>query len=272
MSALSAVGAIRAVEGQLRQGRKFGPREVEDAVSRAYDTKPICPQRPKAKPAERFKKRVAVKATSIEDLEAMSPWDRPGLITAEMAIDLLFPGEHLLCLSAEVRKAVTAPRSHWLGKEHKQSFVVPNVARALEGKTADGRRSKRCNQMFPDRTYAVCEFDDGAPLSEQAGRALYLARILPLVVVCHSGNKSLHAWFLAAGEREEDVLSFYDVAISLGADQVGRTKCQMMRTPGAWRVLPGEFEEKSSAVLFCEGGIRQRIHYFDHFRAWTGQN
>ena len=273
LSVADAVDAIRSTEVQLRPGRRFGSREVEDAVARAYETQPIRPTRPRAKPVEQFKKRVSINAVDLEDLQRRSPWGRPDLITAETAVDLLFPSDDLLlCMAKDVRQATTAQRDDWQGREHLHPFIVPNVANALVGQTADGRPSRRCNAMFPERVYAVCEFDDGAPYAEQAGRAIYLGRILPLVLVCHSGNKSLHAWFLAAGETEEDVLAFYDVAISLGADHVGRTRCQMMRTPGAWRIRPGGFEENESTIWFSDTGVRQRIHYFDQASAWTGRN
>lgn len=266
----AAVAAIRNTEGQLRAGRKFAFQEVERAVTRAYDTKPVVARKSKAKTVAKFQDRVATNAVEMEDLRTMSPWPRPELITAEMAVDLLFPDDGaLLCMAKETRKAYTATRDHWLKKEHLHSLLVPNLATSMTGKTQDGHLSKRCNQQFPDRTYAVVEFDDGASLAEQAGRALYLGKILPLTLVCHSGNKSLHCWFLAAGEDEDNVLSFYDVAISLGADRVGRTRCQLMRTPGAWRVFPGGFEETESTLTFSAEGIRQKVHYFNWANAWT---
>ena len=253
---LEAVAAIKAVESQLRPGRKFSPREVGDAVAAAYEAETTGVARQRGQrlvPA--FVDRVKSEAIELDDLRSMSPWDRPELITAIMAVDLLFPGEPLLCMAKDTRSAYTARREHWLHREHALPFIVPSVAETALGKRkSDGLPSKRCEEMFPHRSYAVCEFDDHAPPAEQVGRALYLARVLPLVCVLHSGGKSVHAWYRAAGEAEEDVLAFYEVAIALGADRVGRTRCQLMRTPGAWRQLPDPFAD----------GIRQRVHYFDH--------
>ena len=251
-----AVAAITAAEDQLRPGRKFSPREVEGAVATAYEAEITGVARRRAQrlvPA--FVDRVKSEAIELDDLRSMSPWDRPELITAIMAVDLLFPGEPLLCMAKDTRSAYTARREHWLHREHALPFIVPNFAETVLGKRkSDGRPSKRCEGMFPLRTYAVCEFDDHAPLAEQAGRAVYLSKILPLVCVLHSGGKSIHAWYRAAGETEDDILAFYDVAIPLGADRVGKTRCQLMRTPGAWRQLPDRFTY----------GIRQTVHYFNH--------
>ncbi len=162
---LEAVAAIKAVESQLRPGRKFSPREVGDAVAAAYEAETTGVARQRGQrlvPA--FVDRVKSEAIELDDLRSMSPWDRPELITAIMAVDLLFPGEPLLCMAKDTHSAYTARRKHWLHREHALPFIVPSVAETALGKRkSDGLPSKRCEEMFPHRSYAVCEFDDHAP-------------------------------------------------------------------------------------------------------------
>jgi hypothetical protein len=84
------------------------------------------------------------------------------------------------------------------------------------------------------RRFAVIESDTGS-FDQHASILWHLAKIAPLVMVVHSGSKSLHGWFYAAGEPEEKVLRFFRYAVSLGADPATWTPCQLVRIPDGQR-------------------------------------
>src|SRR5207248_3209165 len=74
-----------------------------------------------------------------------------------------------------------------------------------------------------------------------------LSRYAPLVLVVHSGGKSLHGWFHAEGQPEAKLLKFMRYAVSIGADPATWSRCQLVRLPDGTR----------------EDGKRQRVHYFN---------
>jgi hypothetical protein len=91
----------------------------------------------------------------------------------------------------------------------------------------------------------VVEFDQGT-FDEHAALLVHLAKLAPLVLVVHSGNKSLHGWFYCEGQSEEKVVRFFQYAVSLGADQATWTRCQLVRMPDGLR----------------DNGKRQSVIYF----------
>jgi hypothetical protein len=99
------------------------------------------------------------------------------------------------------------------------------------------------------RRFLICEFDHGHA-DEHAALLLHLGRFAPLVCVVHSGGKSLHGWFLVAGQLGDQVERFFRYAVSLGADRATWTRSQFVRMPDGTR----------------ENGRRQTI-YFLNFKA-----
>ena len=87
------------------------------------------------------------------------------------------------------------------------------------------------------------EQDQGSE-DEQASVIHYLGGFLKLVLVVHSGGKSLHGWFYVEGL---EIGWFMNVACQLGADNSMRSSIQLARMPDGTR----------------ENGQRQRIIYFD---------
>ncbi len=65
----------------------------------------------------------------------------------------------------------------------------------------------------------------------QAGLICKLETILPLVMVVHSGNKSLHGWFKCAGHEPGTIEEFIKMGIRLGADSSVFRPNQLVRTP-----------------------------------------
>ena len=114
------------------------------------------------------------------------------------------------------------------------------------GRTQDGKESQHTLQNTAARRFLVIEQDRGI-IDEQAAVLLHLAERAPLVVAVHSGNKSIHGWFLAAGQKEETLQCFMRYAVSLGADRATWTRSQFVRMPDGAR----------------DNGKRQVVYFFN---------
>jgi hypothetical protein len=122
-------------------------------------------------------------------------------------------------------------------------------------KTQGGDRSQHTLNNTGPRKYLVVEFDVG----EHADHAAFLHnlnRIIPITMVVHSGNKSLHGWFHVEGMSETKQVSFFDEATKLGADTATWNKSLFVRMPDGTR----------------ENGKRQSILYFNHPKYQTPIN
>jgi hypothetical protein len=204
----------------------------------------------------------------LRDLPNISPVD---LSTeeprTEEILDVLFPGNPLLCFGRTPSVFWTHPREFWRGRESDFSFIVPNPMTKEIGMTADGKESRRCLDNTGPRTFVVIEFDitDNGPwapyvqgwqvrcittLDANVALIIELATNglprLPLALAVHSGGKSVHAWFPCAGLSEEQTRPFMERAVRLGADRATWTRCQLVRMPDGMR----------------DNGSRQQVHYF----------
>ena len=123
----------------------------------------------------------------------------------------------------------------------------------------DGKMSQHALEAVGPRQFLVLEFDfsenarDGVTDSEwaplvrawQAGgigvadacAALlaHLAEYAPLTLAVHSGNKSVHGWFYAAGRSDEQLRPFMAYAHALGADPATWSPHQFVRMPDGTR-------------------------------------
>ena len=194
-----------------------------------------------------LRRKVIQQAGGVEvvDLWERSPYrltdDGPD---AEEIVDLLFPGNPLLCCAATLPTAHTASRLWWRGKLAELQFIVPSAMSATTGLTQDGRTSARCLANMGPRRYLVVEQDTGTA-DEQAAVLLHLAERAPLVLVATSGNKSLHGWFSCRGATEAQQRAFFNYAVMLGADPATWTTCQLVRMPEGRRASGAR-----QAVLF----------------------
>ncbi len=154
--------------------------------------------------------------------------DRP---PAREIIDALYPGNPLLCVGSSVYEYVTVYKSHLLNQADTQQFIVPNPMSRPTGTTVDGKQSAKSNDNTGPRIYIVIEFDT-TPLLQQPPLIAWLARRwaaeFPMVMIVHSGGKSLHAWF---GCENKDPLAFFQQAVSMGADRKLWTVSQFVRMP-----------------------------------------
>jgi hypothetical protein len=184
---------------------------------------------------------------NLDGLEAMSPikWNEAGPHTEEI-IEVLFPGNPLLCAGPKKELAITRTLEDWRRFLANQQFIVPSPMTAIHGTTKNGHKSMRCLDNTGSRRFLVVEFDQGS-FDQHAALLVHLAKLAPLVLVVHSGNKSLHGWFYCEGQPEEKVARFFQYAVSVGADQATWTRCQLVRMPDGRR----------------DNGNRQRVVYFN---------
>jgi hypothetical protein len=183
---------------------------------------------------------------------------------AEEIIDVLFPGNPLLCVGETERKFATESREDWRGKLSQYPLIVPNPMLRKVGVTSSGKLSQHTFDATASRVYLVIECDfkridnkgnatvflplldawdrDGIEIQDACAAILmHLARTQPLVVAVHSGNESIHGWFAAFDREPRAMWAFMRHAFSLGADHVMWTHSQYARLPdgrrqnGAWQ-------------------------------------
>jgi hypothetical protein len=205
----------------------------------------------------------------LKDLRSLSPvsvgGDNP---MTEEIVDVLFPGNPLLCFGESPWAFWTRPRESWRGSESDFQFIVPSPMIKETGVGKDGKESKRCLANTGPRRFLVTEFDisekdeDWGPyvrdwqakgisvLDANVALLLELARRglprLPLALAVYSGGKSIHGWFPCAGLTDEQLRPFMDRAVRLGADRATWTRCQLVRMPDGTR----------------SDGKRQQVHFF----------
>ena len=161
----------------------------------------------------------------------------------------------LICCGADQSNFRTAPLTFFKDKCEGLQFIVPSPMSSVWAKTQGGDRSQHTLNNTGPRKYLVVEFDTG----EHADHAAFLHnlnRIIPITMVVHSGNKSLHGWFHVEGMSETKQVSFFDEATKLGADTATWNKSLFVRMPDGTR----------------ENGKRQSILYFNHPKYQTPIN
>jgi hypothetical protein len=96
---------------------------------------------------------------TLETLRSLSPVKldtRP--LSAADAIDVLFPGDPLLCCGHSCKTATTRRKSAWRNIGQFQ-FLVPSPMTNMSGLNMQGRRSARCLDNTGPRRFLVVEFD-----------------------------------------------------------------------------------------------------------------
>ena len=233
-------------------GRFVPQREIDEAIrnSQVSAFQPLSVQH-RPWPALNREQREAVieKAKfSLVDLYESSPVRvRDNAQHTEEISDALFPSNPLLCCGKSEADFDTKPRSQWRGELSKQQFIVPSPMVKWCGLTKDRKKhSAHCLDATGARRFLVIEQDTGT-VDEQAAVLWYLASLAPLVLVVHSGGKSVHGWFYCRGQDEEKILRpFMHVACLLGCDYATWTRSQFVRMPDGLRA----------------NGKRQPVYYF----------
>jgi hypothetical protein len=184
---------------------------------------------------------------NFAQLADLSPvkWDDDARHTEEI-IDSMFPRNPLICAGRTKKLCATASREKWRGFLEKLQFIVPSPMSATHGMTKSNKRGMRALDNTGPRRFMVVEFDTGT-FDMHAAVLMHLAKFAPLVMVVHSGNKSLHGWFFCARDPDSAVEKCFGYAVSLGADPATWTRCQLVRMPDGQR----------------ENGKRQQVAFFN---------
>ena len=222
-------------------------------------------------------RRIVAGGGGLYDLFERSPMRYDdGESHTEEIINILFPGNPLLCVGKSEACFATRRCETWRGHLSRLPLIVPNPMLGVLGRTkVENRLSEHTLERTARRVYLVVEFDfsefarDGSTLSEwellvrewrEAGitvadacAALHLdlASRLPLVALVHSGGKSLHGWYYAFRRPEAELRAFMDYAVGLGADHATWLRSQFVRLPDGLR----------------ENGRRQVTYYLDPKKA-----
>ena len=248
MTAPEAKERIQACEPQLR--RKFKPDEVAAAVAKVYSCdhngRPPEKSSPKWPELNRAAQDKAIKTSPFPGLAELRAGSQPipGEGVADHVVDALFPGNPLLCLGDSTYSFGTVRREDVRGKLTYVSFIVPSPMTATEGRRmSDGGLSAHTLDNTGSQKYLVCEFDGHMSHDAQAAIIGHLSTLAPLVCVCFSGSRSLHAWFRVEGHPEDSVLRFFTHAVSLGADPATWSPSQFCRLPGGHNHDKGAVQE-----------------------------
>jgi hypothetical protein len=234
-------------------GEPVKPGEIESAVARSKAAAWIPGQSSRAMPApawpavdRKVRDAIIQSGGGLVDLWEASPvrLDDNEAHT-EALLDVLFPGNPLLCCGLSDSKFDTRSREEWRGQLSALQLIAPNPMTARSGLTQDGKASAHALSIRGRRRFLVVEFDQGN-VDDHAALLLHLAQKAPLALVVHSGSKSLHGWFFCAGQPEERLRPFMRLAVSLGADPATWTRSQFVRMPDGTR----------------EGGKPQSVYYF----------
>lgn len=233
----------------LSCGREVSIREIEDAVRNSQRNQnhggPRTPRWPR--PDERRIAEIAKQGPSLERLTDLSPVKLGGDgARADEVLDLLFPGNPLLCVGESQFRFDTRPRESWRGRLARCQFIVPSPMTSVYGTTKAGKRSKHTLENTGPRRFLVIEFDQGG-FDQHAAILHHLASYGDFVMAVHSGGKSIHGWFYCLGVEEARLLKFMRYAVGLGADPATWTKSQFVRLPDGQR----------------ENGKRQSVIYLD---------
>lgn len=165
---------------------------------------------------------------------------------AEEIVDALFPGNPLLCVGQSNSQFATRHRENWRGRLSKTQLIVPSPMSKRTGHTQEGKESEHSLDNTGSRRFLVIEQDSGTA-DEQAAVLIHLEKRAPLALAVHSGSKSIHGWFYAAGQPEDRLHRFMRIAVSLGADRATWTRSQFVRMPGGTR----------------DNGNRQTVYFFN---------
>jgi hypothetical protein len=177
----------------------------------------------------------------------------------EEVVDIVFPGDPLLCAGWVTWRFETRRRNAWRGLLAEIPLMVPNPMIAPSGLTKAGKGSQHSLSATANRIYLVVEFDfpekdhRGRPtiwtpvvqgwcqngislLDACAALSAHLAKRLPTwLLFLSSGGKSGHSWFNTATLSIPTQRAFFAEAVRVGADPQLWLRSQFVRIPDGRR-------------------------------------
>lgn len=193
-------------------------------------------------------------------LEIADLWERSpirladsGSPATEELIDILFPPDCLLCVGRSASDFKTKQREELRGRLERHQLIVPSPMTSTKGRRKkDGQLSAHTLANTGPRRFLVVEFDKGSP-DTHANFLWHLAMSAPLIMVLHSGGKSLHGWFWCGGQTERRLKSFMRGCVRLGADPATWGRSQFVRMPDAMR----DNDNRQSVLFFNPNPINK---------------
>lgn len=207
--------------------RRAGEREILSAVASAFNGTYA--------PGPRWPGPVAELIAEVDTYPAQVPAPVLAGKPPEFFLELMFPGDPLLCIGSTAYAMDTRPLSEWQGMLRPMQFLVPSPMTAVTGpRKQDGQESFHAESNTGPRKYLVTEFD-GPSKPQQMARIRSLEALggLELVAVVDSAGKSLHAFWRALDEPANR--TFFERACKLGADERLWLRSQFARLPGGTR-------------------------------------
>lgn len=245
-TAHDAYRAIMGYQGTTR--RPLKESEVWRAINRAFETDLAPVSVPKPAPPGWRKEKTAV-ATLRYEMESADLWERSPIRIDEgfsqlYCLRALFPDpQGLVCVGKSTFEFHTA-RIDQFRDLTQCAFIVPCYMTKRKGLTQDGKPSMHCLDNCGPRRFVVCDFDEPGA-DQHASIIWHLKDLAKLIMVVHSGKRSLHAWFQMPEDREPH---FWEVALGFGADPaLMRNRSSFVRMPQGTR----------------DNGSRQLVFYFD---------
>jgi hypothetical protein len=243
-------------EATANCGRFVPRREIMDAIRNSLPCawqpggvigQPVYAARKWPEVNQEKREAIIASGFRLVDLREASPvrFDDSDAHTEEI-IDALFPNDPLLCCGKSNSEFDTKPREEWRGQLSRLQFITPSPMATRTGRTQEGKESAHTLDNTGPRQNLAVEFDHGT-VDDHAAVLLHLAEDAPLVLVVHSGSKSLHGWFPCHEQTEEQLYQFMLRAVSLGACNSTWCRSQFVRMPDGLR----------------DNGNRQVVYYFD---------
>ena len=286
VSPSEAVDLIKQKFYQCSQRRDLQPREVENAVEKAFNStgisvrssnKVFIPKQVMTSEESLWPKtlqRLATEGASddaIRDALEQYRWpvsqvieDSPIKGDPWTTLDILgklYEPDDLICLGT-----FYVPRTRLLNQWQVEGFMgdlfCPNPMRTATGVNLSGKTSQRCRDNVGRRKFIVYECDDTSLDFNQKAvliKCLQEKTGAKLRMIVHSGGKSLHAFF-DASEDEELNWEFMSVAVRYGGDPDMYRPEQQSRLPNAFRLS----KDNCAPLLDGNGNkIRQTCLYLD---------
>ena len=258
-------------------GRKVPDREIKEAIKHSIDaawtpkgSAGAVRESTAAQPDPDLIERLVVDGYRIADLWHNSPcwFESP---QTEAIIDLLFPGNPLLCCGKTAFEFDTKTREEWSGQLSQLSFIVPSTMTARTGLTQNGKHSAHALSNTGPRRFLIVEYDfaefakDGKtptqwqPMLQRlaklgitiqdmcANLLLRLNNVKPMTMAVCSGGKSIHGWWYCNGATDAQLKPFHQWAVVRGADPATFRPSQFVRIPDGRR----------------DNGKEQSVLYFD---------
>ena len=128
-------------------------------------------------------------------------------------------------------------------------YLIVNPLTGVEAPCKDGKKmSFRADSCVADYRFCVVEFDS-IPIDRQfAFWAAMLMKSFPVAALVHSGGKSVHGWIRVLCKNYQEWQQkvekelFQEMLTPLGADRMCRNPSRMSRLPGHFRADKGQWQ------------------------------